>query len=34
LHRLIRNLELKESLKDALREIPPRSLSGLSGGNA
>ena len=25
LHRLIRNLELKESLKDALREIPPRS---------
>jgi transcriptional regulator with GAF, ATPase, and Fis domain len=34
LHRLIRNLELKESLKDALREIPPRGLSGLSGGNA
>jgi transcriptional regulator with GAF, ATPase, and Fis domain len=34
LHRLIRNLELKESLKDALRQIPPRSLSGLSGGNA
>jgi transcriptional regulator with GAF, ATPase, and Fis domain len=34
LHRLIRNLELKEGLKDALREIPPRSLSGLSGGNA
>ena len=34
LHRLIRNLELKESLKDALREISPRGLSGLSGGNA
>lgn len=34
LHRLIRNLELKESLKDALRDIPPRGLSGLSGGNA
>jgi transcriptional regulator with GAF, ATPase, and Fis domain len=34
LHRLIRNLELKESLKDALRDIPARSLSGLSGGNA
>jgi transcriptional regulator with GAF, ATPase, and Fis domain len=33
LHRLIRNLELKESLKDALREIP-RGLTGLSGGNA
>ncbi|HTU40893.1 MAG TPA: sigma 54-interacting transcriptional regulator [Candidatus Aquilonibacter sp.] len=34
LHRLIRNLELKDSLKDALRDIPPRGLSGLSGGNA
>ena len=33
LHRLIRNLELKESLKDALRD-PTRGLSGLSGGNA
>ncbi len=34
LHRLIRNLELKESLKDALRDIPARNLTGLSGGNA
>jgi transcriptional regulator with GAF, ATPase, and Fis domain len=34
LHRLIRNLELKESLKDALRDIPARGLTGLSGGNA
>jgi Nif-specific regulatory protein len=34
LHRLIRNLELKESLKDALREIPVRGLSGISSGNA
>ncbi len=34
LHRLIRNLELKESLKGALRDIPARGLSGLSGGNA
>jgi transcriptional regulator with GAF, ATPase, and Fis domain len=34
LHRLIRNLELKESLKDALRDIPERGLSGISGGNA
>jgi transcriptional regulator with GAF, ATPase, and Fis domain len=34
LHRLIRNLELKEILKDALRDIPARGLSGLSGGNA
>ncbi len=34
LHRLIRNLELKESLKDALKEISTRGLSGLSGGNA
>jgi Nif-specific regulatory protein len=34
LHRLIRNLELKEVLKEALRDIPARGLSGLSGGNA
>jgi transcriptional regulator with GAF, ATPase, and Fis domain len=34
LHRLIRNLEMKESLKEGLREIPVRGLSGLSGGNA
>jgi transcriptional regulator with GAF, ATPase, and Fis domain len=34
LHRLIRNLELKEILKEALRDIPARGLSGLSGGNA
>jgi len=34
LHRLIRNLELKEILKDALRDIPERGLSGISGGNA
>jgi transcriptional regulator with GAF, ATPase, and Fis domain len=34
LHRLIRNLELKDILKDALRDISPRGLSGLSGGNA
>jgi transcriptional regulator with GAF, ATPase, and Fis domain len=34
LHRLIRNLELKEILKEALRDIPPRGLSGISGGNA
>jgi Nif-specific regulatory protein len=34
LHRLIRNLELKESLKDALRDIQTRGLSGISGGNA
>jgi transcriptional regulator with GAF, ATPase, and Fis domain len=33
LHRLIRNLELKESLKDALRDIPARGW-GLPGGNA
>jgi transposase-like protein len=33
LHRLIRNLELKEILKDALRDIPERGLTGLSGGN-
>ncbi|MGB2605407.1 MAG: sigma 54-interacting transcriptional regulator [Candidatus Sulfotelmatobacter sp.] len=34
LHRLIRNLELKESLKDALRDVSARGLSGISGGNA
>lgn len=34
LHRLIRNLELKESLRDTLRDISPRGLTGLSGGNA
>ncbi|MGA7512525.1 MAG: sigma 54-interacting transcriptional regulator [Candidatus Sulfotelmatobacter sp.] len=34
LHRLIRNLELKEILKEALRDIPERGLSGLSRGNA
>jgi transcriptional regulator with GAF, ATPase, and Fis domain len=34
LHRLIRNLELKDILRDALRDISPRGLSGLSGGNA
>jgi transcriptional regulator with GAF, ATPase, and Fis domain len=34
LHRLIRNLELKEILKDALREIPARGFTGISGGNA
>ena len=34
LHRLIRNLELKESLRDALRDIQARGLSGFSGGNA
>jgi Nif-specific regulatory protein len=34
LHRLIRNLELKETLKEGLREIPARGLSGFSGGNA
>ena len=33
LHRLIRNLELKEILRDALRDMP-RGLSGISGGNA
>lgn len=33
LHRLIRNLELKEILKEALRDIPARELSGPSGGN-
>lgn len=34
LHRLIRNLELKESLKDVLREVSTRGLSGIAGGNA
>jgi transcriptional regulator with GAF, ATPase, and Fis domain len=34
LHRLIRNLELKEILKEALRDIPARGLTGISGGNA
>lgn len=34
LHRLIRNLELKETLKDALKDVSPRSLSGMAGGNA
>lgn len=34
LHRLIRNLELKDVLKEAMRDISPRGLSGLSGGNA
>lgn len=34
LHRLIRNLEMRESLKEALRDITPRGLSGISGGNA
>jgi transcriptional regulator with GAF, ATPase, and Fis domain len=34
LHRLIRNLELKEILKEVLREIPERGFSGISGGNA
>jgi transcriptional regulator with GAF, ATPase, and Fis domain len=34
LHRLIRNLELKEVLKDALRDLPARGLRGLSSGNA
>jgi len=33
LHRLIRNLELKEILKELLRD-PARGLAGLSGGNA
>jgi Nif-specific regulatory protein len=34
LHRLIRNLELKESLKDALRDLQTRGLGGISGGNS
>jgi hypothetical protein len=31
LHRLIRNLELKEVLKEAVRDTPARGLSRLSG---
>jgi Nif-specific regulatory protein len=34
LHRLIRNLEMKETLRDVLRELPGRGLTGLTGGNA
>jgi Nif-specific regulatory protein len=34
LHRLIRNLELKESLREALRDIPARGFGGISSGNA
>jgi transcriptional regulator with GAF, ATPase, and Fis domain len=34
LHRLIRNLELKESLKDSLRDLSLRGLSGIPGGHA
>ena len=34
LHRLIRNLEMKEVLKEAVRDISARGLSRLSGGNA
>jgi transcriptional regulator with GAF, ATPase, and Fis domain len=34
LHRLIRNLELKDILNDNLRDMSPRGLSRLSGGNA
>ena len=34
LHRLIRNLELKEVLKEAVSDISARGLSRLSGGNA
>jgi transcriptional regulator with GAF, ATPase, and Fis domain len=34
LHRLIRNLELKESLKEALRDVQSRGMGGFSGGNA
>jgi len=33
LHRLIRNLELKEILKEALKDIQVRGSSGSSGGN-
>jgi Nif-specific regulatory protein len=33
LHRLIRNLELKDALKDSLEEISPKSFGG-AGGNA
>jgi transcriptional regulator with GAF, ATPase, and Fis domain len=34
LHRLIRNLELKESLKDGLRDFGPGGFGDISGGNA
>jgi transcriptional regulator with GAF, ATPase, and Fis domain len=34
LHRLIRNLELKEILNEALRDIPARGWSRISGGDA
>jgi DNA-binding NtrC family response regulator len=34
LHRLIRNLELKETLKEALQDLSSRGLTRLSGGNA
>ena len=34
LHRLIRNLELKDSLRDAMREVQGRGFSRLSRGNA
>lgn len=34
LHRLIRNLELKETLTKIVRDPPPRGFPGLSGGNA
>src|ERR1700683_4818402 len=34
LHRLIRNLELKDILKEALRDISPRALSDRAGANA
>jgi len=33
LHRLIRNLELKEILKESLKDIPARGSSDPSGGN-
>jgi Nif-specific regulatory protein len=34
LHRLIRNLELKDTVKDTLRDVSARGLSGISRGNA
>lgn len=34
LHRLIRNLELKESLKDGLRDFGPEGFGDIPGGNA
>ncbi|MGA7909914.1 MAG: sigma 54-interacting transcriptional regulator [Candidatus Sulfotelmatobacter sp.] len=34
LHRLIRNLEMKEVLKEAVHDLTARGLSRLSGGNA